>query len=206
MDGFHQQTVGALQLVQNFLRELIELQVVVFVEIIFEQLGNNFSIGVGIENIAFTFQKGLQFSVIGDDTIMDHDELVFRVGRLRMAVQLGDSSVGGPSSVSNTNVVCKSLGRVQVMGLDLVLEIGHLADLLVDSNLLGWRRLVKLVFSINTNSRRVISPIFQFGKTFHQSVDDLTSGFAHVVVGVTKNTTETLVSGGNLCFVYLPHG
>ncbi|KAH3660597.1 hypothetical protein OGATHE_004929 [Ogataea polymorpha] len=200
VDRLDHQTVGTLQLVQDFLGQLVKFQVVVLVEIVFEQLGDNFGVGVRSEGMALALQKRLELSIISDNTVVDHNELVSIVGGLWMAVCLSDSSVGGPSGVSDTHMICKRLRSVQVLRLDLILKVCNLANLLVHGNLLGGGGLVELLLTIDTNARRVVASVLKLGKPFDQRVNDLASGFADVVVGVPENATapvRTLV----LCLV-----
>ena len=67
----------------------------------------------------------LDILVVGDDTIVDHYELVVFPRPVRVGVQIRGSSVGGPSGVGDTDMLGVDTIEVEVSLLcqDLVLEL-----------------------------------------------------------------------------------
>merc|ERR1719495_2657552 len=103
----------------------------VFTVQVLDQLGNDLSVSVRFELVALALQKEFDVPVVCDDTIVDDNKLVFIVGPLRMAIDLGGGAVSGPTCVADSHVdlvflVEVEFGRFGVYGL---LEKGGLKRL-----------------------------------------------------------------------------
>lgn len=80
VDGLDQKTVGALELVNDSLGQVGEADLRVLVVEVLGELSNALGVGVGLELEALGAQEGLEFLVVGDDTIVDNGELPGRIG------------------------------------------------------------------------------------------------------------------------------
>ena len=134
--------VGALKHFYSFQNGLKEVAVVVFVQ----QHGDNFCVGVTVENIAFFLEVRLQGGKILNDAIVDHREAP-GCTVVRMGVLVTGLAVGCPAGVANADISLRSMG----LG-DLLPEAGDLA--------LGLHN-VDLPILEDGNSCRVITPVLE---------------------------------------------
>jgi len=77
---------------------------------------------------------------------------------VRVAVDPAGGTVGGPSGVCNTGVVVKDLGHVGRLGLDELLQLGDLANLLEGKDLV-------LLVAIDGNTGGVVATVLETGET-----------------------------------------
>lgn len=63
-----------------------------------------------------THQEALELSVVGDDAVVDDDELAGGIRALRVGVDVRGRSVGGPPGVRNADVVAEGLVPVNLEG------------------------------------------------------------------------------------------
>jgi hypothetical protein len=75
VDGFNEQTVGALELLDHGLGKLGEADARVVIVKVLCKLGDALGIGLGLELEALSSQQGLELLVVGDDAIVDNGEL-----------------------------------------------------------------------------------------------------------------------------------
>jgi len=75
-------------------------------------------------------------------------------------------SMGGPSGVCNTCVRIEDLGHVWLLLVDELPQLGDLANLLERKDFI-------LLVSIYRKTGRVISSVFESGKTIDKSVDNV---------------------------------
>ena len=92
MDRLHQKAESALELLNDGFGKDGEVNIWVLVEQEFGKLGDAFSVGVGLESKALGFEEGLQFFVVGDDTIVNDSELPLGVRPITIC-QLASKSV-----------------------------------------------------------------------------------------------------------------
>lgn len=76
-----------------------QVRVLLSVKDVLGELGNTFSVGLGLEGDPLLFQEGLDFLEVCNDTIVDNGELSVRVRAVRVGVQLGRLTVCGPTGV-----------------------------------------------------------------------------------------------------------
>ena len=82
MGRLDQQTESAFQLLNNGFGEGGEVDTWVCIVDEFGQLCDTFGIGFGLELEAFRLEDGLEFLVVGDDTVVDDGELEIWVGSI----------------------------------------------------------------------------------------------------------------------------
>lgn len=75
MDGLEEQTKSALELFDHSFGQSCKINVWVRIVEVFGEFGNAFSISVSFESEAFTFEEGLEFFVVGDNTVVNNSEL-----------------------------------------------------------------------------------------------------------------------------------
>jgi hypothetical protein len=75
VDGLEQQTESTLELLDNGLGQDSEFNVRVLIVEVLGELGNALGIGLSLKAEALALQEGLQFLVVGDDTVVDNREL-----------------------------------------------------------------------------------------------------------------------------------
>ena len=93
-----------------------------------DEFSNDLCVGLRLEHETFGCQKLLDILVVGDDTIVDHYELVVLPRPVRVAVEVRWSPVGCPSGVGHTDMLGVDPIKVQILGTseDLVLQLLHL--------------------------------------------------------------------------------
>lgn len=74
-----------------------------------------------------------------------------------MAVEAGWGSVGGPAGVCDTSVRVEDLGKIGLGLLNQLLQLDHLANLLVSKHLI-------LLVSVDSETGRVISTVLEAGE------------------------------------------
>jgi len=133
--------------------KLGERNALVLVEDVLAKLGNGLSIGLALKNESLLRQLILELSIVGDDSVMDDNELVILVRSVRMRVSIRRNSMSSPSGVSNSNVVVDDLvGNVERVRVILEgLDVSLLSDDV-------WLR---SSWSVDAESCRVVSSVFE---------------------------------------------
>lgn len=80
VNGLDQQTESTLQLLNNGLGQDSELNIGVLVVEVLGKLRNALGIGLSLETETLALQKGLQFLVVGDNTVVDDGKLPGGIG------------------------------------------------------------------------------------------------------------------------------
>ena len=62
-----------------------------------------------MKKLEFYYQSLFDGGIVVDDSIVDDQECVLRIGRLRMSVHSGRRSVSSPSCMSNTTMCGKKV-------------------------------------------------------------------------------------------------
>lgn len=75
-----------------------------------------------------------------------------------VAVEAGWGSVGGPAGVCDTSVRIEDLGKIGLGLLNQLLQLDHLANLLVSKHLI-------LLVSVDSETGRIISTVLEAGET-----------------------------------------
>ena len=162
VDALDKETISTLKLVNDGLGKVGEADLGVLVVEILGQLGNALGIGLGLEPEALALEQGLQFFVVGDDSIVHDGELPGRVGPVGVAVHAGRGTVGCPPGVGNTAVGIIDLGQVDIGLIDELPELCNLADLLEGEDLL-------FLVPIYRQTSRIVSSVFETGESLRES-------------------------------------
>lgn len=80
VDRLDKQSIGTLELLDNSLDEIGETNLGVLVVDVLGQLGNALGIRLGLKLEALAGEQGLELLVVGDDTVVDNNELGVGVG------------------------------------------------------------------------------------------------------------------------------
>jgi hypothetical protein len=181
MDRLEEQSKGALKFRDDCFSKHWELDVWVLLVNVLCQLRNSLCIGLSFEFVAFAFEKGLQFLVVGDDAIMYDREFPVWIGSIPimlrqlansmaidvttsydlpvwMAIKPGRTAMGSPSCVCNASVRVEDLGEIWLLFCNELLELDHFADLLEGKNFIS-------LVSIHGKAGGVISTIFEAGES-----------------------------------------
>ena len=92
----HGQTVGTVQLFDRGLEG--GGQVAVVLELVVEQVGDHFGVGVRGEDVAQALELFTQHFMVFDDAVVHHRQVAREV---RVSVTLARSTVGGPTGVGD---------------------------------------------------------------------------------------------------------
>ncbi|KXT02277.1 hypothetical protein AC579_8322 [Pseudocercospora musae] len=154
VDTLHKQTEGTLQLLDDSLDQSCEVDGWVRVVDVFCELRDGLSVGLRLEFESLALQQSLQLLVVGDDAIVHDGKLPLGVGSVRMAVDSGWRTVGGPSGVCDSCVVVEKLGEIWLLLVDQLLELGNLAHLFEGEDLI-------LPVAIDGQTGGVIATVFE---------------------------------------------
>jgi len=91
MDRFEEETESALKLGDNSLCKNWEFDIWVLVENIFCKLGNSLCVGLGLKFEALSFEKNLEFLVVGDDAIVYDGKFPVRIGSVNTSLSVDAS-------------------------------------------------------------------------------------------------------------------
>lgn len=86
MNGLQEKTKSTLKFFDDCLCKNSEINVRMLIVQEFGKFGNAFGISVGFEAESLGFEKGLEFFVVGDDTIVNDGEFPVRVRSVIIAV------------------------------------------------------------------------------------------------------------------------
>jgi hypothetical protein len=76
MDTLEEQSISALKFPHNKLGELREVDVAfLLIKDVLGELGNTLGVGLCLEDVSLVLENGLQFAVVGNDTVVDNDKL-----------------------------------------------------------------------------------------------------------------------------------
>src|ERR1039457_3693252 len=135
------------------------------------QVGDDFGVGLGFEDVAFVLQLLLEGQVVFHDAIVHHDDVAFAVA-VRVGVFLGGAAVGGPARVAD------AVGTIDGVQADGFFEVAQFARGAADGEL--------PVIAINRDPRGIVSPIFQALQAFQNNRNGATG------TDVTNNSTHDL--------------
>lgn len=149
------------------------------VEVLAEN-GYGFSVGLALKLEAALLENHPELPKVGDDTVVDDSELVGWVGSVRVAVDRAGLTVSGPTGVGQTHLGDRDLAEVNGRLVNMLAESSDLADLLENES-------VPLCVTINGNTGRVVTSVFETSKTVDKNVYDLLAVLLHQVVDVSEN-------------------
>jgi hypothetical protein len=191
------ETVGALELLDDELCELGKVGfavVTVLLDVrvvnILGKLGNSLGVGLRLKLEALGLKERLDLAVVGNDTIVNHCELIVTIGTLGVAVDGLGLAVGCPARVGNTGMTLKNGLGVDILSGNVFFKKLHLADLLEDKNRSGLIRLAnvrKKVITINGKTGRVVAAVLLALEALKERVDNVTACLRNKVIDVAKN-------------------
>src|SRR5215831_13537764 len=132
---------------------------------------NHFRVGLCLENVAFLLQLLFQRKVVLDDAVMHHDQVAGTVA-MRMGILFGGASVRRPAGVAD------AVAAIDGIHLQYVFQVAQLAR--------GASNAKRVVIAVDSDTGRVITPIFQAFETVDDDRDRALR--AHV----TNNSTHSL--------------
>jgi hypothetical protein len=139
------------------------------VELVFDEVGDDFSVGFGGELVALGEEFGLEGKVVLDDAVVDDDEGAGAVA-MGVGVFLRGAAVGGPAGVANAE------GAGDGAGGDYGFEVAELAG--------GAAEFEALRASSYGDAGGVIAAVFETAQAF----DD--DGDGRIGANVTDDSTH----------------
>ena len=127
-----------------FQRNLVP--VAVGAEVLLDQVGDDFGVGLGAELVAFVDQLLLQADIVLDDAVVHDDDLAGAVA-MRMSVLFGGTAVRGPASVAD------AVGAVERLQPDDLFQVAQLA--------FGAAHLQAFAVAGDRDAGRVVAAILQ---------------------------------------------
>jgi hypothetical protein len=133
---------------------------------IFSEDGDSFGIGLGLELVTALLQNEAELCAVGDDTVMDDNEVGFRVGADGVAVALGRRTVSSPSCMRDRDLGDECLVDIEVGGGDFLAEAGDFADFLEVRDCTG-------LVCVNADTGGIVSSVLLASETSTQDLKDL---------------------------------
>jgi len=137
-----------------------------------DELGDDLSVGLGLESVAALLQERLDVLVVGDDTVVNDHEAILLVRTLWMRVEFAGWPVSGPTRMRNATMLRNNVIDVAACNLlgYFIFQHLHLAGLLEEQNALS-------IFTVNGNASRIIATIFETLQTGDEILEHLTTSF-----------------------------
>ena len=142
---------GFLQRPQAVARRLVRAVV------LFDQVGDDFGVGLGLEPVALAAQLFFQGQVVLDDAVVDHDDVALAVA-VGVGVLLAGAAVGGPAGVAD------AVDAVERLQPNRLFQVAELALAAADFEL--------AVVAHHRDARRVVAAVFQPLQPVQQDGDD----------------------------------
>lgn len=133
---------------------------------IFGEDGDSLGIGLGFKLVAALLEDKAEFCTVGDDTIVDDNEVRLRVGADGVAVTLGGRAVSSPSCMRDRDLGDECLVDIEGGGGDFLAETCDLADFLEVRDCAG-------LVCVNTDTRGIVASVFLASETGTQDLKDL---------------------------------
>lgn len=139
MDALEHKGERALKLFENSLDKTSEVEALLRLRIpnVFEQDRHRLSVSLTLEFESFLLKNETEFSVVGDNSVVDDDEFVSRIGSDRVAVDWRWRAVCGPARMCDRALIQGCLLHVNRGLCDELAESGDLANLLEEYDLIG---------------------------------------------------------------------
>ncbi|KAF1765353.1 hypothetical protein GCK72_005305 [Caenorhabditis remanei] len=139
------------------------------------KLGNDFSVRFRLELVPLLLKIFLDLTVIGNDTVVNYEELVLVVTAMWMRVNITWRSVSGPTGMCNTTVDVVLHIHVEIVGalLDVVIENRDFSSFTEQCDF-RMRRL-NVVGSVDSDSSRVVPSVLHSLQSLDQNVHNFRS-------------------------------
>ena len=172
------EAIGTLKLLDNLLGQIRKVGLVINAVLLnvlvvdeLGELGNSLSVGFRLKSVALGLEERLDFTVVGNDTIVDNDKLIVQVRALGVAVDGLGLAVSSPSSVGNTGVALKDLVLINVLRVNVLLEQMDLTNLVEDLDIsrgVEFAHVGEALVAINAKTSRVIATVLLALKTLNK--------------------------------------
>ncbi len=150
----HGQAIGAVQFLDGGLES--NRQVAEVLELVVQQVGDDFGVGVRGEHIAQALELFAQHFVVFDDAVVHHCQVT---GEVRVGIALARRPMGGPAGVSNAETADQRLAEQRL------LQLSDLARATHPLKLAGVGE--------NRHTGAVVAAIFQALEAFEQDGGDV---------------------------------
>jgi len=170
--GLEDEGEGALELFENSLDEFGEggLLLVLVVDVLCEDC-DGLRVRLAREHVAALLEDEAELGAVGDDAVVDDDELGVGIGAVGVAVAGRRRTMGCPAGVGDGDLGDGCLLDVDGRCGDLLAETGDLADLLeVDD--------VARLVAVDAEAGGVVSTILLAGEASAQDFEDLLARLA----------------------------
>jgi hypothetical protein len=154
----HCQTVGTVQLLDGCLERCSQVRL--FLELVGQQVRDDFSVGVRAERVTQGFELFAQGFVVLDDAVVHHRNVT---GKMRVSVTLARRAMGRPTGVGDTETTGQRLfGQRGFQFADLARTAHAFQGLLV---------------GINRHTGAVIAAVFEALQAFEKDGGDITFSY-----------------------------
>ena len=126
--------------------------------VLFDEMRDDFGVGLGDELVAFALELLLQLEVIFDDAVVDDYDLAAAIA-VRMCVFLGRATMGGPAGVAD------SVGALDRRFLQYLFEVAEFSGRAANFEFAFFRD--------DRDARGVVPAVFKFAQAFNDDRDDL---------------------------------
>ncbi len=166
LPGDHDQREDAGQLLDGDAHGLFE----VALEVLLDQVGDDFGVGLGLEDVAFHLQLFFERQVVFDDAVVHYDEIALAVA-VRVGVLFGRPAVSGPTGVADAE------GAVHRVHPDRFFQVAEFA--------LGAAYRQLFVITVDRKPGRIVAAVFQTLQPLQDNRDrtmrsDIADDAAHI--------------------------
>ncbi len=140
------------------------------VEMLLDQVGDDFGVGLGDEVVAFELELVFEGEVVFDDAVVDDDDVAGAVA-MGMGVLLRGAAVGGPAGVAD------AVGAIDGADADGLFEVAQFAGGAADAE--------RVVGAEHGDARRIVAAIFKAAEAVEDdghrfAIADVANNAAHI--------------------------
>jgi len=176
---------GTLELFEDGLDKLGKGDALVRLRVvnIFREYGDGLRIRLALKLVAAVLENESEGGGIGDDAIVDDDEVAGRIRSQRVAVYHRGRAVGGPARVCDRDLRVEHFRSVDFRAGDPLSKACDLANFLEVEHLAGR-------IAIDTDAGRIVTTVLLAGETIAKNVADFLAIFWLEIAAVTKDSTH----------------